>query len=224
MTQFEIQSTQMRVTDPCYDKDTWCAGVLENVLPGTWVAEKEVSDEGSWGMRIARLRVYHENYTYTEPRELTPIDVGVDSGQAGFFDESQYPEGSTGDYGDMNTMYGQVCAGTAGDTYTRLEYDYPPERMAELEERLAKIPEASREAFREMLTTPREREYNDYLSIANVGYGVATSSGYGDGGYNCYVGRNKDGQIVAAEIVFISDEPEEDDWCEDDEGFDFEDQ
>lgn len=101
MTQFEIQSTQMRVTDPCYDKDTWCAGVLDNVLPGTWVAEKEVSDEGSWGMRIARLRVYHENYPYTDPRELTPIDVGVDSGQAGFFDESQYPEGSTGDYGVM---------------------------------------------------------------------------------------------------------------------------
>jgi hypothetical protein len=47
---------------------------------------------------------------------------------------------------------------------------------------------------------------NDYLGLANVGFGVATASGYGDGGYSCYVARDKTGKIVAARIVFISEE------------------
>jgi len=172
MNTFEIRSTQMRVTDPCYDKDTWCSGVLEDVLPGTWVAETNLSDEGPWGIRVARLIVRHQDYPAAEATMKTTIDVGVDSGQAGFFDESQYPEGSTGDFGDTDTMYGRICEGTLSET-----------------------------------------------QLGIVEYGVASSSGYGDGGYDCYIGRNRDGQIVVAEIVFITDEEEddEDDYWGDDE-------
>jgi len=39
--------------------------------------------------------------------------------------------------------------------------------------------------------------------------GVVSSSGYGDGSYNCFIRKRKD-KIVAVKIIFISEEDEED--------------
>jgi hypothetical protein len=52
--------------------------------------------------------------------------------------------------------------------------------------------------------------------------GVVTSSGFGDGGYDVYVRRNEEGEVVLALLVFIGDSEEEDDGDEgaDDEGAD----
>lgn len=164
METFEITSGRIRVTDPCYTKDTWCSGVLENCLTGTWEASKVIHGDdltGGWGDRIAELHICHESHLGSECYEKTDVDVGVDSGQAGFFDDEMYPEGDTGEYGDVNTFYGRVCEGT----------------------------------FKEK-----------HLGIANVGFGVATSSGFGDGGYDCFIHRDIDGNIVAAKIVFISED------------------
>ena len=102
----------MRVTDPCYSQDTWCSGQFE-ALPGEWAASVLVSDEGSWGKRVACLEVRHLGHggPVGAWHELD-IDVGVDSGQCGFFDQARYPEGSTGEYGDLSTFYGKACAQT----------------------------------------------------------------------------------------------------------------
>lgn len=171
MANFQINSDKIRVTDPCYTKDTWCAGVLENCVSGEWFAERIISNEGSWGNRVAEICIWNKDYIgEVDANELTDIDVGVDSGQAGFFDEDQYPDGETGEYGQLDTFYGQVCDQTEG------------------------------------------------TDIANVGFGVTTSSGFGDGGYNCYIGKNSEGKIVAAKIVFIGEEEDEEDYdCWDDE-------
>jgi hypothetical protein len=168
MENFVIVSGKIRVTDPCYTKDTWCSGVLENCMNGKWFAGKVVwgnEATGGWGNRIAELQIWHESHVGSECYENSGIDVGVDSGQAGFFDEGSYPEGETGEYGELDTFYGKICEGTANE---------------------------------------------NYLGIANVGFGVATSSGYGDGGYDCFIRRDHEGRIVAAKIVFISAESEED--------------
>ena len=45
------------------------------------------------------------------------------------------------------------------------------------------------------------------LSAGVLPYGVVSSSGYGDGGYDCFICRNEYGQIIRAEIEFI---PEDD--------------
>ena len=45
-------------------------------------------------------------------------------------------------------------------------------------------------------------------SAGVIPYGVVSSSGYGDGGYDCFICRNEYGQIIRAEIEFI---PEEED-------------
>lgn len=39
-------------------------------------------------------------------------------------------------------------------------------------------------------------------------FGVVSSTGFGDGCYTCYTGENKEGEVVFAKIVFISENDE----------------
>lgn len=77
---------KVRISDPCYGIDTWCAGTLDNVLEGKYNCFSQSVDTGSWGVRIASIEVRHEDYNDVEPVEVQDIDVGVDSGQAGIYD------------------------------------------------------------------------------------------------------------------------------------------
>jgi hypothetical protein len=162
---FELGGTKMRVSDPCYDKDVWCAGILENCVPGFWSAYLVLSDEGAWGVRVKELRVSNLNESHVEPTELVDIDAGVDSGQCGFWDEMLYPEGER-EYDDMNGFYRTVC---------NLTHD----------------------------------ETDHSVRGGVVPFGAVSSSGYGDGGYSVYVGRNAAGQIVSAKIDYIPDNVED---------------
>lgn len=82
------------VSDPCYGLNTWCQGVLENVLPGNYKCTVEFSDEGSWGKRVSAIAVCHEDYVdnlgVAPEYDPEPFEVGVDSGQAGIFDYEYY--------------------------------------------------------------------------------------------------------------------------------------
>lgn len=95
---FEIESGKVRVSDPCYDIDTWCATTLENVKKGKWLAEAEMKDEGSWGKRVSILRCFHESLTNGMmneiEREKISEEIGVDSGQAGVFDIEHFKKDS----------------------------------------------------------------------------------------------------------------------------------
>lgn len=214
-TTFEMKSGKMRVTDPCYDKKTWCSGVIENVLSGVWFAENIILDNeqtNGWGNRNGELIVWHSDYSPDSIIELTSIDVGVDSGQAGFFDDAEYPTGDTGEYGNTDTFYGKVCEGTAGQPKQQKRKIYGEADIKLLSEKI------DADTLNSLSNLEITESVYDYLSIANVGFGVACHSGYGDGGYNCFVKRNSDGKVVAAKIVFIEDEPE--DEMELDEAFD----
>lgn len=48
-------------------------------------------------------------------------------------------------------------------------------------------------------------------------FGVATSTGYGDGCYTAYGIMNDAGELVAVKVVFLEDEIEEDYWDDDEE-------
>ena len=49
-------------------------------------------------------------------------------------------------------------------------------------------------------------------------YGVVSSSGFGDGAYECLIYRNACGEAIRVEIIFIEDASEnEEDWLEDEE-------
>lgn len=107
---FKLTQDVMRVSDPGYAKDVWCSATIKDCLPGPWQAHAVIKDEGDWGDRISKLMVLHDSSpevldllqqvsvsgdgrTMTAPtcleyaRDLT---IGVDSGQAGFFDEVNF--------------------------------------------------------------------------------------------------------------------------------------
>ena len=121
---FEMTSQTMRVSDPCYDRDVWCCGTFGKCKTGTWEAGVLKTDMGDWGVRCAVLAVRHKetgpDYSVIRQRKVyqmkdgwleQPIDVGVDSGQAGFYDEAFYQDNSIfkgmpepeHDYGDLGT-------------------------------------------------------------------------------------------------------------------------
>ena len=83
---------KVRISDPCYQMDVWCAGTLEDVLPGVYNCFMQKADTGDWGIRVASIEVRHRDYTKIEPMEVTNIDVGVDSGHAGIYDLDYFAE------------------------------------------------------------------------------------------------------------------------------------
>jgi hypothetical protein len=236
---FEVASGALRVTDPCYDVEVWCSGQLDNVKNGTWHAKvgyyKDPFDEqqtrryfeGERGRvqeemkhleemlgkhktlneedranvaelrneRLARLDaklqasldhpgrvsvigIVHESVSFSDLERFNwqwvqGLDVGVDSGQAGFFDLAQYTDAvsdksNRGEDGcKFDAFYSGVCDLTLADP-----------------------------------------------SWGVVPFGAVSSSGYGDGGYNCYVLRKPTSdpavsELVGAYIVFISEEEAE---------------
>lgn len=174
--QFTLSQSVMRVTDPCYTRGTWCSGNLD-ALPGTWHAS--YTTESSEG-RVASLIVRHSSVagiSLGDINEKTDIDVGVDSGQAGFFDDEFYPHDENEFEYESDTFYGICCEASGGDCIVTLPNSGNP-----------------------------------------VNVGAVTSSGYGDGGYNCYV-STVNGVVVAAKIVFIDelDYDEYEDEYEDDD-------
>lgn len=229
--EFKITSGALRVTDPCYDMETWCAGTLENVKNGTWKAhvgywndpfdlrmslqwleqekkthestsklliegfvedgmteqeavkklensawhglserrlaekEKEISERDG---RVVYIHITHEDNTVPFDTTLasfeeSSIDVGVDSGQAGFFDNAQFAK-VTSAKEDEKAFYDGVCDLTLAQ---------------------------------------------DQFGVC--GFGCVSSSGYGDGGYTMYFRKDESGQVIEAVILFIDNTDEEED-------------
>ncbi|MEF3354954.1 DUF4241 domain-containing protein [Paenibacillus sp. GYB006] len=92
---FEVNSGQLVVADPCYELDTNTVimGVLELAANGTWNTEVEKVEIPDWGEANAKLTAYHQSVA-EQGASLEwikcPFVVGVDSGQAGIFDRNQY--------------------------------------------------------------------------------------------------------------------------------------
>lgn len=158
---FIVGSGALRVTDPCYDLTTWSSGQLQNVKNGTWNAQvgfhkdafgkTTCSKPSTYVGRVAYIHIHHDLVTPQKIGELNngvwrlaDFEVGVDSGQAGFFDLDFYKEQKE-DEGRNKVFYNQVC---------RLTCD--------------------------MDNTGIDR------SFGVVERGAVASSGYGDGGYECY--------------------------------------
>ena len=59
LVEFEVTSGVLRVSDPCYERDTWCAGTIEPAIEGYWTAQAVIFNEGSWGNRVGYLIVQH---------------------------------------------------------------------------------------------------------------------------------------------------------------------
>ena len=100
---------KVRVSDPCYGTSVWCAGTIDNVKEGLYNVEVERSDEGMWGNRVKSLTVVHADYKgFLFFNESARFEVGVDSGQAGIYDEDYYNQYHTEQ--DVNDdWYDDIC-------------------------------------------------------------------------------------------------------------------
>jgi hypothetical protein len=79
------------VSDPCYEPGTWGQGVIQNMLAGTYIVDGEILDMQTWGNRVSKISICHEDYI----NRISVLDsedfiVGVDSGQAGIYDLEYY--------------------------------------------------------------------------------------------------------------------------------------
>lgn len=100
---------KVRVSDPCYGTGVWCAGTIDNVKEGLYNVEVEISDEGMWGKRVKSLTVVHAEYKgFLFFNESARFEVGVDSGQAGIYDEDYYNKYHTADDCD-DDWYDDIC-------------------------------------------------------------------------------------------------------------------
>lgn len=86
---FTVTSNSLQVTDPCYDLNVWCTARINNVKNGKYLVDVIRQNQGQWGQRISELVIYHES-VYDKRSRLKfrwkDSNIGVDSGQAGFFD------------------------------------------------------------------------------------------------------------------------------------------
>jgi hypothetical protein len=114
---FILSTPTLLVTDPCYEKGTWCTGELE-ARTGEWAAQVTMRSSFS-GHRNAILLVAHNSVNLRgivlEELEDSGINAGVDSGQAGFFEKARYPDDKNQFEYEDHTWYGQICAKTLDD-------------------------------------------------------------------------------------------------------------
>lgn len=199
------------VSDPCYGLNTWCQGVLENVLPGDYRCNIEYSDEKDWGMRVSAIEVVHQDYERPDAFQPEIFEVGVDSGQAGIFDYEYYTKYHTDDT-DMDDVndewYDRVCALTyeksKNPNYEPFNWDIPDESNADTIKR-----------YKEYERSDKRWPYIGKLTGNTIdGLGFVSSSGYGDGGYTCWTSKNQDENIIAIRIEFITEYDDEDDYEE----------
>jgi len=92
-------SKKVQATDPCYDPDTWCTEVIENMLPGKYNTFATIVDTGMLGRRVSELTIAHESVELNDLKFVKVVtgDIGVDSGICGFFDCDKYREAKEAD-------------------------------------------------------------------------------------------------------------------------------
>lgn len=81
----ELTTGRLSATDPSYDKKVWCRYDMHDVKKGTWNVAVEISDEGAWGDRIAKVIIQHKDAKNVCPEYIE--NIGVDTGLAGFFED-----------------------------------------------------------------------------------------------------------------------------------------
>lgn len=89
---FSLTGSRLRVCDPCYTHNVWCQTSID-VMPGTYSAYLNTSRKGGiMELIITHSTAYPKGCSEFTERVGEEGVVGVDSGQAGFFDDSKYPD------------------------------------------------------------------------------------------------------------------------------------
>lgn len=116
----EVKDGRLIVTDPCYEVGTWCQGEV-SVKNGFYAAYAVITNEGFWGKRVAELVIVKDgvdDFDLFSPLDLD-FEVGVDSGQAGFFNTDYFAEHQPDDdWDNEKSWYRRVCDITCNTEYS----------------------------------------------------------------------------------------------------------
>ena len=196
------------VSDPCYRVGTWCQAFVEGLKPGKYYGfmyKKDFGPGGFGGIRVTDLWIAHENYIKNYPTKILDkgIDIGVDSGSAGIFDKEYFEKYHILEEGKYMDDYPESSEWYDKQFDLRYYYDINGEDFIE----------------------PHwvdDWTFNEDGTINNSGKGhweysgqerregialdnkcVISFSGFGDGGYDLYAGKNSKGEIISLRIRFI---------------------
>lgn len=224
------------ISDPCYDLLPWCCGVLENVKSGTWHTKAENINVNGWGDRCSALIAWHESIEEPDKDdfEKTDINVGVDSGQTGIYDYKHYKtikDDKDGDerwYDSIQTFVYRRRPVTPVGRYLIDKIKPLHQKRIALEKELDGLDSKLGNLFYqglfhlEMELKRKGFQYgiydeslDDYKVSTPVNciwtdkHSVVTSSGLGDGSYDCYVAKNEAGQIIGIKIDYFPNYDEE---------------
>ena len=212
------------LTDPCYTPNESRNNKIK-VKPGTW--NVSYAQLGIYSTRPEYLILSHESYTET-PKRLTklPFTIGVDSGQLGITNVSEYEKIYSG---NSEAWYDFVCE----KTYRHVKKELPPgykkltrkykavdilfsKLIAMQDKELLSSIDKLRKQIKEMELELRDfypnipyythlfNDKNNYLDLSFEPYvthnAVWSSTAYGDGVYPVKVARNKNKEIVYIKI------------------------
>lgn len=213
------------LTDPCYTPNESKNNKIK-VKPGTW--NVSYAQIGVYSTRPEYLILSHESYTET-PKRLTklPFTIGVDSGQLGITNVSEYDKIYSG---DSEQWYDFICEKTyrmvrkeAPKNYKKLTEKYKNiaallgKAIAAQDKELLNVIDKLRKQKNELKEEIKDFYPNipystclfndeEYLDVSFEPYvthnAVWSSTAYGDGVYQATVKRNKDKEIVYIKIDF----------------------
>lgn len=108
------------ISDPCYEPGTWCMAEVNEMLPGEYICRMQMSDEGDWGHRVSAIKIVHRGCS-SRKAAFAPYylsNIGVDSGQCGFFDKEYFLAVNRGrtsgnrDDKEWEKWYENICSTT----------------------------------------------------------------------------------------------------------------
>ena len=204
MEKFKLEKTielgkKVIISDPGYNMDTWCIGILNDVLPGTYKCFYEIIEDNSWGRRIASIEVKNKDYEFYDFSENLDVEIGVDSGQCGIYDYDYFKQNN-----QKEDWYDKIC------NLTYIEEENPNYKNFY----------ESKYYFDQDIDDLKWIKYQKYVDdeeISRMFFSrfaadtfedkcLVSSSGYGDGLYDAFVERNNDGKIIGIKIIFIEEE------------------
>lgn len=209
---FQVDSGALRVTDPCYEMDVWCAGTLPNVKNGRWMAFTlslhcidELNHSLKWRNQriqelIERLRGVAEGEKHLPQlvqrwvlNDFLRSDAGFlepDDGRVHYLHihHADHPVTECDDTWISSDIHvgvdsGQACFADLGWYEGEAAWKTHYKAVCELTQANA--------------VTLQNRM-------------AACLSGYGDGGYPLSFKTDDSGQVIAARITFIGHNTEED--------------
>lgn len=96
----DIADDKIDITDPCYDKSTWCR-TQKPIVSGEYNCYAGVGSNKTWGKRVYSLIILANGLNLDGKYDVQSVgSIGVDAGMAGFFVNKP-------DYSDDD--WNQVC-------------------------------------------------------------------------------------------------------------------